>query len=260
MAFAESMATRAGRTLRVLAGLILIGIGVYVQGVWGIVLGVVGMVPVVAGIFDEAERRDPHHRRTWIALVDGNNHQIERIQSEARKRKVEVAIVVDFVHVAEYIWKAAWSFFDEGDPEVEAWVGDRELAVLKGGASRVAAGIRASATKRRLPLACREGADRCADYLLNKSPFLDYSRALRHGWPIATGVIEGACRHLVKDRMDLTGARWGLQGAEAVLKLRALRTNGDFEAYWRFHLRQEKHRNHESRYLGNSIPGERRVT
>lgn len=215
---------------------------------------------VVAGIFDEAERRDPHHRRTWIALVDGNNHQIERIQSEARKRKVEVAIVVDFVHVAEYIWKAAWSFFDEGDPEVEAWVGDRELAVLKGGASRVAAGIRASATKRRLELACREGADRCADYLLNKSPFLDYLRALRHGWPIATGVIEGACRHLVKDRMDLTGARWGLQGAEAVLKLRALRTNGDFEAYWRFHLSQEKHRNHESRYLGNSIPGERGVT
>jgi hypothetical protein len=70
----------------------------------------------------------------------------------------------------------------------------------------------------------------------------------------------GRVSTLVKDRMDMTGARWGLPGAEAVLKLRALRTNGDFEAYWRFHLRQEKHRNHESRYLGNSIPGERGVT
>ena len=74
------------------------------------------------------------------------------------------------------------------------------------------------------------GADRCAAYLLNKAPYLRYHTALAKGWPIATGVIEGACRHLVKDRMDLTGARWGLEGAEAVLKLRALRSNGDFPA------------------------------
>lgn len=215
---------------------------------------------VVARVFDEAERRDPEHRRTWIALVDGNNHQIERIQGEARKRGVQVAIVVDFVHVIEYVWKAAWSFFDEGDPEVEAWVRSRLLAILKGGAGRVAAGIRASATRRGLPAFRREGADKCAGYLANKSRFLDYPRALWEGWPIATGVIEGACRHLVKDRMDLTGARWGLQGAEAILKLRALRTNGDFEAYWQFHLRQEKRRNHQSRYLGYSIPGEPNVT
>ena len=215
---------------------------------------------VVARVFDEAKRRDPEQRRTWIALVDGNKHQIERIQSEARKRGVEVAIVVDFVHVMEYVWKAAWSFFHEGDPAAAAWVYDRLLSILKGSACRVAAGIRASATKRSLPVYQREGADKCAAYLVNKSDFLDYPKALREGWPIATGVIEGACRHLVKDRMDLTGARWGLQGAEAILKLRALRTNGDFEAYWRFHLRQEKRRNHESRYLGNSIPGEPNVT
>jgi len=215
---------------------------------------------VVARVFDEAKRRDPEQRRTWIALVDGNKHQIERIQSEARKRGVEVAIVVDFVHVMEYVWKAAWSFFHEGDPAAEAWVYDRLLSILKGSACRVAAGIRASATKRSLPVYQREGADKCAAYLVNKSDFLDYPKALREGWPIATGVIEGACRHLVKDRMDLTGARWGLQGAEAILKLRALRTNGDFEAYWRFRLRQEKRRNHESHYLGNSIPGESNVT
>jgi len=70
------------------------------------------------------------------------------------------------------------------------------------------------------------GADRCADYLTNKAPYLDYATALERGWPIATGVIEGACRHLVKDRMDRTGARWGLDGAEAVLRLRAEETSG----------------------------------
>jgi hypothetical protein len=79
-------------------------------------------------------------------------------------------------------------------------------------------------------------------------PHLGYNTALARGWPIATGVIEGACRHLVGDRLDITGARWGLQGAEAVLKLRALHTNGDFPAYWRFHLAQEHQRVHQARY------------
>ncbi len=69
-----------------------------------------------------------------------------------------------------------------------------------------------------------------------------------------TGVIEGACRHLVKDRMDLTGARWGLPGAEAVLKLRAVHSNGDFSDYWLYHLSQERRRNHEEHYAGNAIP------
>jgi hypothetical protein len=68
------------------------------------------------------------------------------------------------------------------------------------------------------------------------------------------GVIEGACRYLVADRMDITGARWGLDGAEAVLKLRALRANGDCDDYWSFHLAQERSRVHESRYLAGTIP------
>ena len=67
-------------------------------------------------------------------------------------------------------------------------------------------------------------------------------------------MIEGACRHLVKDRMDITGARWSLNGAEAILKLRALRTNGDFDDYWTFHLAQQRRRVHQSRYTNNSIP------
>jgi len=68
-------------------------------------------------------------------------------------------------------------------------------------------------------------------------------------------VIEGAVRHLVKDRLDLTGSRWGLKGAEAILKLRALRTNGDFDEYFAFHLDNELHRLHATRYANNVIPG-----
>jgi hypothetical protein len=209
---------------------------------------------VVGQVFDEADRRDPTHARTWIALVDGNNHQIDRIQTEATQHGVDVTILCDFIHVLEYLWKAAWSFHNEGDPAAEEWVHDKAIAVLQGKATQLAARIRRAATRQGLDPPRRAGADACATYLTNKAPYLDYPTALHNGWPIATGVIEGACRHLIKDRMDITGARWGLTGAEAILKLRALRSNGDFPAYWHYHLTQERQRIHETRYHNGIIP------
>jgi hypothetical protein len=209
---------------------------------------------VVTEVFDEACRRDPGHERTWVALVDGNNHQIDRIEAEAEARQIDITIVIDLIHVLEYLWSAAWSFFDEGDAAAEVWVRDRALAVLDGGARDVAAGIRRRASVEHLGASRRKSADDCAAYLTNKAPHLDYPKALSSGWPIATGVIEGACRHICKDRMDLTGSRWGLDGAEAVLKLRALRSNGDFDEYWRWHQSRERRRVHQSRYADNVIP------
>jgi len=209
---------------------------------------------VVSQLFDEAERRDPDHTRPWVALVDGNNHQINRIQAEATARGVTVTTVIDFVHVLEYLWKAAWSFHAEGDPAAEAWVRRHAERILDGRATKVAGALRRAATKAGLDPTQRAGADACATYLTNKRAHLDYPTALQRGWPIATGVIEGACRHLVKDRMDLTGARWGLTGAEAILKLRALRANNDFDEYWRYHLTRERSSIHESRYADNKIP------
>jgi hypothetical protein len=156
---------------------------------------------VVKAIFDEADRRDPDHVRTWVALVDGNNHQIHRIGAEAQARGITVAVVVDFVHVLEYLWKAAWSFHTEGDPAAEAWVRRHAQTVLAGGATRVAGALRRAATTAGLEPSRRTNADTCATYLTNKRAFLDYPNALDQGWPIATGIIEGACRHLVKDRM-----------------------------------------------------------
>lgn len=209
---------------------------------------------VLATVFDEAERRDPEHERTWVALVDGNNHQIETVKAQSAARGIVVPIIVDFVHVLEYLWAAAWCFFAEADPAAEDWVRDRAIAVLDGGARAVATGLRRRATAQRLSPSKRKKADEAARYLTNKANHLDYPTALKAGWPIATGVIEGACRYLVKDRMDITGARWSAQGAEAVLKLRAVRANDDFDEYWRYHLERERHRIHESRYLDGVIP------
>jgi hypothetical protein len=209
---------------------------------------------VVAGVFDQAERRDPGHRRAWVALVDGNNHQIDRIQAEATNRGVNITVVVDLVHVLEYLWGAAWCFFTEADPDAETWIHQRALAILQGNAVQVAAGIRRRATAAKLARPKRAKADACAKYLINKAGYLDYPTALASGWPIATGIIEGACRHLVADRMDITGARWSVDGAEAVLKLRAICANDDFDTYWQFHLQRERQRVHQTRYANDVIP------
>ena len=73
---------------------------------------------------------------------------------------------------------------------------------------------------------------------------VEYGEALESGYPIASGVIEGACRHLINDRLDITGARWSLEGAEAILKLRSLKSSGNLQDYWNFHKQQAKKRLH----------------
>lgn len=204
---------------------------------------------VIEEAFQEALQRDPGKERQWAILVDGQQQQLKYVRACIERYKPpKVLIVLDFVHVLEYLWKAAYCFEPEGSEASEKWVQERALKVLEGKSSDVAAGMRRSATKRNLPDHARAPVDLCAKYLLQNKEMLKYDKYLRKGLPIATGVIEGACRHLVKDRMDLTGARWGLQRAEAILKLRSIRSSGDFDEYWKFHKRQELKRNHLSLY------------
>jgi hypothetical protein len=203
---------------------------------------------VIAQVFDQATQRDPTHRRTWIVLVDGARHQLDLIRAEAARRGVPIQVLVDFIHVLEYLWKAAWCFHHDADPAAEPWVAAHALKLLAGDVDAVIGSLGQQATDAGLTSQQRGGVDACVGYLQAKRELLGYDTALQAGWPIATGVIEGACRHLVGDRLDITGARWGLQGAEAVLKLRALSSNGDFPAYWRYHLAQEHRRVHQARY------------
>jgi hypothetical protein len=174
-----------------------------------------------------------------VILVDGARHQLDLVAAEAARRGVAVHILIDLIHVMEYVWKAAWCFYAEGDPQAEAWVATHAISILSGHVAQAITTIDGQALHAELSGDQRRGVDTCIGYLQAKQEFLGYDAALARGWPIATGVIEGACRHLIGDRLDISGARWGLQGAEAVLKLRALRTNGDFDRYWRFHVRHE---------------------
>jgi hypothetical protein len=214
---------------------------------------------VIREAFEEALRRDPDKLRRWVVLVDGEPKQLRAVKAEARRASVKVTILLDIVHVLEYVWKAARALFGESNADAEKWVGDRLSALLSGSSGGdVAATIRWWADTRKKPITTEARAmiDKACKYLASRTltRLMHYQQALRDGLPIATGVIEGACRYLVKDRMDRTGARWSLTGAEAVLRLRAVRASGDFDAYWQFHLAREKERNHASRYANGKIP------
>ncbi len=183
-----------------------------------------------------------------VALADGNRQQIDAIRDQAAARGVSVTIVIDFVHVLEYLWKAAWTFFYPGDPDAQTWVAGHARTILTGRAVDVAATIRYQADTAGFRDSERTGADEAVAYLTRKAPHLDYATALANGWQIATGIIEGAARFLIKDRMDITGARWSTPGAEAVLQLRTVISNDDFDEYWEWHQLQELRRNHLDRY------------
>jgi hypothetical protein len=210
---------------------------------------------VVDDAFAEAVRRDPDRRRRWAVLVDGQRDQIKRVQRAARKYGAEVTIVLDIVHVLEYLWRAAYAFHAAGTEDAETWVRHRLLALLSGrSAGEVAKSLRGMVERHALDAQAAAPVIKCANYLVKNTRLLHYDRALAAGLPIATGVIEGACRYLVQDRMGRTGARWSLTGAEAILRLRALKTSGDFDDYWQFHLAHEHERVHRSRYADGAVP------
>ena len=198
---------------------------------------------VIARVFEEADRRDPARERDWLALVDGNAHQISCFQAEAAKRGKDITILIDFIHVIEYLWKAALCFTPPGDTratedQVTAW----GLDILAGSSRHVAAGIaaRAAADPPRPGGEHDKNIRKAIHYLQAKEPYLCYPAALAKGWPIATGIIEGACRHIVGDRLGITGARWSLPGAQAMLWMRAIAASGDLDPYWNWHITREQ--------------------
>jgi hypothetical protein len=200
----------------------------------------------ISEMFDEIERRDRQRQRTTVVLVDGEENQLEQVQQQAESRRLTLKIILDLIHVIHYLWIGAYVLCGKDAVSTEAQVRELLGRLLTGPANYIAASMRRQATLMNLTAAEREPVDKCCDYLLKYQDYMHYNEYLAEGLPIATGVIEGACRHLVEDRMGITGARWDVPGAEAVLRLRAIRCSGDWDEYWQFHERQELERNHGS--------------
>jgi hypothetical protein len=214
---------------------------------------------VVETIFQEALRRDVHRVKEWVVLVDGDLNQLKQFQRLSEKFGVSPTLICDCIHVLRYLWKAG-NALQSKEKNVAEWVYEKFTNILHGNSRRVAAGMRRWATRRHLKKSIREPVDNCARYLVNHAPYLHYDEYLKKGYPIATGVIEGTCRYLVKDRMELTGARWGLTGAEAVLKLRAIKTSGDFNEYWKFYENKQFDNNHKNLYENPYILKSKKTT
>ena len=194
-------------------------------------------------MFDEADRRDPERERPCVVLVDGDEDQAAQIEAQASQRGRAITLVLDLLHVLHYVWLAGMAIRRGDAKKADAWVRTYlEKLLTAAQPLDVIAGINQAATLAALTAQEREPVDKCVGYLKSNISYIRYPEYLARGLPIAAGVIEGACRHLVQDRLGITGARWGLRSAEAVLRLRALATNDDWDAYWRFHLRKEHER------------------
>jgi hypothetical protein len=212
---------------------------------------------MIAAAFDEADRRDPQRVRQRVFLVDGNKQQITAIEAQARERGLKVPVLIDYIHVSGYIGKAS-AALHPGDPVTAGQHADGQLLrVLHGRAKAVAATLasvaaktRANPRKRHLDLA---DMDRAVTYLNNNHAHMKYDKALEKGWPIATGMIEGACRFVIEDRFGITGARWSPDGAEVILKLRAVVVNGDLDDYMNYYKERYRSEHHLARYDEDTI-------
>lgn len=205
-------------------------------------------VDVIDTLVQEAKRRDCDQKKEWVVLVDGQDYQIDQMKASLKRHQVQATIVLDIVHAIEYLWKAAHQFFEEGSFSCERWVESKLEQILESGGRKTARSIRMSAAKR-LAKEKRTIVEKSATYLADRSSYTNYHDYLKKGYPIGTGVIEGACRYLVKDRMDITGARWGLAGAEAVLKIRSILKSQNFDEYWNYHIDQEYQRNYMTKFF-----------
>jgi len=181
-------------------------------------------------------QREGTHIQHRVALTDG----AESLQNRMIELPSPFTLVLDIIHAIEYLWDAANALLGETHPQRTDWVRKRLLQILSGRTPTVIQELEGLISDDSLLPAQREALKTTVGYYRRNAPYMHYDQYLQNGWPIGTGVVEGACGHLVKDRMEQSGMRWTKQGAQSLLDLRAVRINDDWDAYQRFH-RQRQH-------------------
>ena len=197
-----------------------------------------GRVELFAHLAAQRRRRDPSGQKVTVCLFDGE----PALWDEWLEWLGDTIGILDLFHVLERLWDAAYCFHAEGSREAEAFVTARLRMLLEGRVRGVISGLRQMGTKHGLKGAKARALSVVANYLGNNQDFMRYDEYLAAGYPIGRGVAEGACRHLVKDRLEQTGMRWTVAGAQAMLHLRATYLNGDWEAFCEYRIQQEQSR------------------
>lgn len=186
----------------------------------------------------QATKYEGPHIQHRVALTDG----AEALQDRVQAHFPTFTLVLDFIHANEKLWQAANALFGETAAQRTPWVEAQTLALLEGRTAQVIRDLQQLATAPAVTTGQHAVLTKAANYFARNADYMHYDHYLANGWPIASGVIEGACRHLVKDRCELSGMRWTQSGAENLLRLRAVVENGDWPAYQRFHQAQRYQR------------------
>jgi len=192
----------------------------------------------ISDVNEEMKRRDPLGQKLHVVVTDGERAlqlRVQRIINDA-------VLILDLLHVLEKLWKAAHVLYAEASKDAEDFVRIRALRILKGEVSQVVKGLRLIATKRKLKGSKHETLHGVANYFYNNRSRMRYDEYLAQGLPIASGSVEGACKNLIKDRMERSGMRWSREMAEAMVKMRATYLSGDFDEYWDYHVTQDLER------------------
>jgi hypothetical protein len=184
----------------------------------------------LARLARRVNQRQGEHIEHRMALTDG----AEALQDRVLSTFPGFALVLDIIHVLEYLWNAANALLGETHPDRTGWVKEQLLSILSGQTEAVIRTLEQRAQEPSLSPAQLKALNTTIGYYRRNLPYMHYDHYLAQGWPISTGVVEGACGHLVKDRMEQSGMRWKPAGAQAILELRAVRVNDDWDAYQLF--------------------------
>lgn len=201
-----------------------------------------GKEALFAHLESEAAARNSGYDRPVICLMDG-----ERALWDMQREYFSGAVgILDLFHVLERLWAVAHCFHAEGSDEAEQYVEERLRDLLQGRVGYVIAGLRRRLNGGKLGGSKRKVIKSAVEYLANNRDHMRYDEYLAAGYPIGSGVAEGACRHLVKDRLEQTGMRWTVEGAQAMLHVRALYLNDQWEGFLEYRVEQEQTRLYES--------------
>jgi len=174
-----------------------------------------------------------------IVLMDGC-HKLWDLAGERFEGAVRI---LDIIHVSEYLWDAAKALRKSPKDDVRIPVTAWLTVILRGNVGNVIGYLKQRLTKnKRLAKAKRAEVQKTITYFENHRHLMKYDEYLSKGYPIATGVIESACKHIVQNRLEKAGAKWTEKGAEAMIKMRCVRANGDWVAYQQHRKQQEKER------------------
>ncbi len=189
----------------------------------------------------QLHQRDPDGKKQRVALTDGAQclqaGVLNQLEGESG-----IVLILDIMHVLSYLWPVAFADHKEGSPEASRWVMNKLRVLLEGKVGYVIGALRQRLGRGDLSASKRKDIEKAIRYMDRNRAFMEYDVYLAEGFPIGSGVVEGACKHLVKDRMERTGMRWTMVGAEAMLELRAVELNGNWGKFWRFHAAQERER------------------